>query len=377
MSGIAIARVFGFEIRVHLSWAIVLAVIVVTTVAQIEAVEPSVAESMRWIIGTGVALAFFVSAVLHELAHALVARRAGVHTTVLLILFFGGTTLPGVEARRPRDEVAIALAGPLTSLGLGLGLVLVGLATAELRGPIVAFGEVALAVGLLNILLGGVNLLPAFPLDGGRLVQGLAWAQTGDPRRAIRIASRVGRMLGWGVAGLGLAVIVLVDALDGLMLAVLGWFLTTAARQVERRAVFDELLDGVPVSDALERDAPEVRAGLTLDTFASRMLDGTVSPALPVMRDSELVGIVSATQLRRIRRQRWSEMRAEDLMVGTDSLPRIGPDASLLSVFEELRRSGLDALPVVGAAGLAGIVTRRGILEALRQRAELRGVSLL
>jgi Zn-dependent protease len=375
VSGIAIARILGFEVRVHLSWAIVLAIIVVSAVSQIEQLEPSVAEPARWLIGGCVALAYLVSALLHELAHAVVARRAGVHNDVLVVLFFGGTTAPGVEAPRPRDEVAIALAGPLTSLGIGLLLVVAGALAMVLRGPIVAAGQVTVAIGLLNLLLGGVNLLPAFPLDGGRLVQGIAWARTGDPARATRVAAQAGRMLGWLVTGLGVAVVVLVSPLDGLMLAVLGWFLTSAARQVERRALFDELLEGVPASDALERDAPEVGAGLTLDTFAGRMLDGTVSSSLPVMRDRELVGIVSATQLRRIRRQRWSEMRAEDLMIAMETLPRIAPETSLRSVFEELRRSGLDALPVIGVSGLAGIVTRRGVLEALRLRAELRGVS--
>ena len=376
MNGIAIARIAGFEIRVHLSWALVLAVVVVSAVSQIEALDPGLNAPVRWLVGAAVAAAFLASAVLHELAHALVARRAGIQNRVLVVLFFGGTTTPGIEAARPRDEVAIALAGPLTSLALALPMLVVGFLLLGLRGAAAAIGEVILGVGLLNLLLGLVNLLPAFPLDGGRLVQGLAWARTGDTARAIRIAARSGRLLGWLVTGLGFAVVVLVNPVDGLMLGILGWFLTSAAGQVERRALFDDLLEGVPASDALEADAPEVGAGLTLDTFASRMLDGTVSPALPVMRDRELVGIVSTSQLRRVRRQRWTEMRAEDLMVGADAFPRIEPDTSLRSVLEQLRRTGFDALPVIGATGLAGIVTRRGVVEALRQRAALRGMSL-
>ena len=359
----------------HLSWAFVLAIIIVSAVSQIAELEPSVPEPARWAIGAAVAAAYVVSALVHELAHAVVARRAGVENRVLVVLFFGGTTAPGIEASTPRDEVAIALAGPAASLGLGLGLVVLGTVLTVFAGTIEAVGQITIAVGLLNILLGGINLLPAFPMDGGRLVQGLAWARTGDPTRGTRVAARSGRVLGWIVTGFGLAAVVLVSPLDGLMLALLGWFLTSAARQVERRALFDELLEGVPASDALERDAPEVGAGLTLDTFAGRMLDGTVSTSLPVMRDQELVGIVSASQLRRVRRQRWTELRAEDLMTALDALPRIAPETSLRSVFEELRRSGLEALPVMDVTGLTGIVTRRGVLEALRSRAELRGVS--
>jgi Zn-dependent protease len=376
MNGIAIARLLGFEIRVHLSWALVLAVIVVSVVSQIEALAPTVTVPVRWAVGGVVAAAFFGSAVLHELAHAIVARRAGVQNRVLVVLFFGGTTSPGIEAARPRDEVAIALAGPITSLVLGVALVVPGVLLVSVGGETAAVGEMVVAIGLLNLLLGAVNLLPAFPLDGGRLIQGLAWARTGDTARGIRIAAQFGRLLGWLITGLGFAVVVLVNPIDGLMLGILGWFLTSAAGQVERRALFDDLLEGVPASDAIERDAPEVGAGLTLDTFASRMLDGTVSPSLPVMRDRELVGIVSASQLRRVRRQRWAELRAEDLMVATDALPRVEPDTSLRSVLETLRRTGLDALPVIGATGLTGIVTRRAVVEALRQRAALRGMSL-
>ena len=376
MRGIAIARLAGFEVRVHLSWALVLAVVVVSVVSQLDTLDPGLGAPVRWLVGGTVAAAFLASAVIHELAHAIVARRAGVQNRVLVVLFFGGTTVPGVEAARPRDEVAIALAGPLTSLALAAPMLVVGVLLLGARGAAAAFGEVILGVGLLNLLLGAVNLLPAFPLDGGRLVQGLAWARTGDTARAISVAARSGRIVGWLVTGLGFAVVVLVSPLDGLMLGILGWFLTSAAGQVERRALFDDLLEGVPASDALEPDAPEVGAGLTLDTFAGRMLDGTVSPALPVMRDRELVGIVSTSQLRRVRRQRWTEMRAEDLMVGADAFPRIEPDTSLRHVLEHLRRTGFDALPVVGAAGLTGIVTRRGVVEALRQRAALRGMSL-
>ena len=377
MTGIPIARLFGFEIRIHLSWAIILAVIVVTVVSEVEARDPSIAQATRWLIGGVIAAAFFLSALVHELAHAVVARRAGVDGGVLVVLFFGGTSSPGIEAPRPRDEIAIGLAGPLVSLAVGAVLVLIGLVTSDLDGPLFAAGQVALVVGVLNLLLGGVNLMPAYPLDGGRIVLGYAWGRYGDPDRGLRSAARTGRVLGWAVTALGLAAVVLTDPFNGIMLALLGWFLTTAARQVDRRATVDSLLEGVPASEVLEADAPEVSAGLTLDTFAGRMLDGTVSPSLPVMRDRELVGVVGASQLRRVRRQRWTELRAEDLMIATDALPRVAPETSLRLVLDELRRSGLDGLPVVGAAGLAGIVTRRGVLEALKSRIELRGEPLL
>jgi CBS domain-containing protein len=178
------------------------------------------------------------------------------------------------------------------------------------------------------------------------------------------------------MAALGLLAIVVVDTIDGLMLALTGWFLTGAARQVDRRALLDELLLDVNVADVMDREVQSVPPGLTLDTFAAQVLDGSSTPSLPVVRGHELLGIVGAAQLRRVRRDRWPETRAEQAMVSAPSLPVVRPETPLRSAFEDLRRSGLDGLPVVEAGGLAGIVTRRAIVEALRAKAQLRGVVL-
>ena len=376
MSGIPLARLFGFEIRVHLSWALILAVILVSVASQVESIAPTLAVPLRWVIGLVVALTFLLSALAHELGHALAARRAGIGGGVIVVYFFGGTASPGVEAPRPRDEILIGLAGPLVSLVLAAVLLAGALIVASFGGDLVAIGQVLLVVGVLNLVLGGINLVPAFPLDGGRIVQGIAWARTGDPRRAMRLAGTSGRIVGWVLAAIGVAVVIVVDQIDGLMLAVIGWFLTTAAKQVARRADLDDLLDDVSVGDVMDPDVTGVPAGLTLDTFAGRMLDGTVGSSLPVMRDNELVGMVGASQLRRVGRKRWTELRAEDLMIGTDRLPTVGPDTPLRGAFDELRRSGLDGLPVIGAGGLAGILTRKGVIRALQEKAELRGMSL-
>jgi Zn-dependent protease len=375
MTGIPLARLFGFEIRIHLSWALILAVILVSVSAQVSAVSPSTAEPVRWLIGAIVALAFLLSALAHELGHALAARRAGIGGGVIVVYFFGGTATPGVEAPRPRDEILIGLAGPLVSLLIG-GVLLAAAATVAALDPdLIGLGQVVLVVAVLNLVLGGLNLVPAFPLDGGRIVQGIAWSRTGDPRRAMRLAARSGRLVGWVIAAIGVAVVLVVDEIDGLMLAIIGWFLTTAAKQVERRADLDDLLENMSVADVMDADVTGVPAGLTLDTFASQMLDGTVASSLPVMRDNELVGVVGASQLRRVGQKRWAEMRAEDLMVGLDRLPLVGPETPLRGAFDELRRSGLDGLPVIGSAGFAGILTRRAVIRTLQERAAVKGVA--
>ena len=255
-------------------------------------------------------------------------------------------------------------------------VVLAGLGAIGATTWSIALGRIALMAGSLNLLLGAINLVPAFPLDGGRVVRGLAWMVTGDPRRATRVAARSGRIVGTILVGVGMLVIVTADTIDGLMVGLCGWFLTTAARQVDRRAVVDELLDGLVVDEVMDRDVLGLAPGLTVDTFAGQMLDGSASSSLPVFRDREFIGVVGAGQLRRLRRASWSKHRAEDVMIAAAELPAVRADTPLRTVFDDLRRTGLDGIPVTGSDGLAGIITRRAVLETLHARAVLRGVPL-
>ncbi|MFL5779096.1 MAG: site-2 protease family protein [Chloroflexota bacterium] len=378
MSGIPVARLFGFEIRIHISWAIILAVVVVVAATQLETLEPGAPTPARWLVGGIVAAAFLASALVHELAHAIVARRSGVETGPIVVYFFGGSVPLGQDVGSPRTEITAGLAGPVVSLLVGVVLAAIGLPGAIAGGGVVAVaGQIALIVGALNLLLGGLNLVPAFPLDGGRVAHGIAWRATGDSRRATRLVARLGRLLGWALGVAGFASILVLSSIDnGLMLAICGWFLVSTARQTDRIAMLDELLDGLSVGEVMERDVEAVPPGLTVDTFAGRMLDGTSGPSLPVMQNQTLLGVISAGQLRRLRRDRWPTMRAEDVMVAESALPALGPETTLRSGFDDLRRSGLEGLPVFDAGGLIGILTRRGVARAVQSRAEGRGVPL-
>jgi Zn-dependent protease len=370
-------RLLGFEVRVHLSWAIIIVAVAATVAGQLGSTAPDLTVPLRWVIGGLVAVAFLVSAVVHELGHAVVARRAGMRVEPIIVFFFGGAATASDDAPRARDEVAAALAGPAVSLGLGVVLVIAAGAGAALApDATVALGQVALVLGVLNLVLGAINLVPAYPLDGGRIVRGLAWLRTGDVRRATRIAARSGRLTGWVLIGAGLVVIVLGSALDGVMLGLCGWFLTSAARGVDRRAVVDDLLDGLRVEEVMDRDVSVLPPGLTLDAFGDQLLDGSAAPSIPVVGDRGFLGMIGIGQLRRLRRQDWPQTRVADVMVAAAGLPRIGPETPLRTVFDDLRRSGLDGLPVMGSDGLAGVVTRRAVIETLRTRAQLQGVTL-
>ena len=370
MNALPIARLFGFEIRIHVSWAIILAVIGVTAATQVARIDPGIGTSGGWVVGAIVAAAFLLSALAHELGHALAARHVGLPGGPVIVYFFGGAATSRLETTRPRDEVLLAIAGPLVSLVVGavfMAIALVGESAGA--GAMQAIGRVALVIGLMNLLLGGVNLLPAFPLDGGRIVRGLAWARTGDAGRALRIAASSGRYLGILFATAGIVGIVVVDSVDGLMLAVCGWFIVSSASAVERSADVDLVLESLSVADVMEHDVSGVPPGLTLDTFADQILDGAAPASVPVLRGPDLVGMVGAKQVRRIRRDRWPNTRAEDLMVSGDALPSVGPETSLRDALERFHRSGLDGLPVLEAGALTGIVTRRAVAKAIAEAA--------
>ncbi len=367
-SALPIARLFGFEIRVHVSWAVILAIAIVTIESQIATIAPEIGSTARWAIGGAIAASFLVSALAHELGHAIAARRAGVPGGTVVVYFFGGAASTHLESATPRAEIGSALAGPIVSIVIG-ALVLAAAGAAHLVGGAgVGVGRAALVVGVMNVALGVVNLLPAYPLDGGRVIRALAWRRTGDPTAGLRIAASSGRYLGILLATIGIVSILVLDPIDGLMLALAGWFLVSSSRAVERSAEIEHLLEGVRVRDVMQPEVSGVPPGLTLDTFAEQLLGTDPLATVPVMRGLDLVGMIGSRQVRRLRRDRWPETRAEDLMVSGDALPRLSPEASLRSALDQLRRSGLDGLPVMDAGALAGIVTRRAVAEAIHER---------
>jgi CBS domain-containing protein len=231
-------------------------------------------------------------------------------------------------------------------------------------------------VGSLNVLLAGISIIPAFPLDGGRVVRALIWARTGNPRSGTRGAGAMGRYAGRVALVIGLAVIVTGDTVDGIMIGLVGWFLMASARSVDRWLVLDDLIQGMSVGEAMEPNVETISPQLTLDTFAAGVLDGTVMPALPVMREDRVIGIIGAAQLRAVPPARWSSTRTEDVMVGGDDLPTAGVEDRLTDALERLRRSRLDGLPVLDGTVLRGVLTRRSIAALLHARAESRGQAL-
>ena len=379
MSGLPVARLFGIEIRLALSWVFVIAIVTVTIGGQLRAIQPEAPELLAWVIGGMASLGFLVATVAHELAHALVARRVGLDVPVISVHFIGGPAVVDVRAPTPRGEAAVALAGPLVSLAIGGGAVLIAFAVAAFGlNSVVAelIADVAFLVGSLCLVLAAVSIIPAYPLDGGRLVRAIAWARTGSDRRGAKAAGTVGRGIGWILIGSGLAVILVGEAGNGVMIALIGWFLGASSRSVDRWLLLDALVSGVRVDEAMEPELDTIGPQLTLDTFGSQVLDGTLGPVLPVVRDDVLLGMIGSGQLRSVPQRDWPSTRTADVMIDAAELPSLRPDETLADGLERLRTSQLEGLPVLDGTKIQGMLTRRSIAVTLRARADLRGVSL-
>jgi CBS domain-containing protein len=278
----------------------------------------------------------------------------------------GGVTSLDAEATRPADEAIIALAGPIVSLLVGGALLGLAVVIDDVTSPLV----VGLAlIGAVNLLLGVFNLVPGLPLDGGRILRAVLWRATGDATRASRMTAGIGRAIGWLSVGAGLIVSLIADALTGILLVVSGWVLIQGSRVMESRAALEALVAGLHVSEVMERDVKAIGPNLTVDAFAAQILDDQEMTSVPVVSGSALVGLIGVSQLRRVARRRWADLRAVDVMVTRLSLPALAEGDDLWAGLELLRRTGLDGIPVMAGPAFMGILTRRAVVAAIQARA--------
>ena len=376
--GLPIGRFLGSEIRVHLSWVLLLGFLTASLgAAGLPDRYPTWSVVLTWIVAAASALGLFLGVLVHEGAHLAVARRCGVPAGPVTILLFGApATLEG-GARTARAEAAIGLAGPVASLliaGITIGgaMVLGGPVASGASGrgatAAIAAAEVLLSAGILNGLVGLLNLVPVFPLDGARILRAVAWRVANDPRRGSRAAVRSGQLVGIAVAAGGIAIVIWGDAIDGMVVIFLGWFVRNASVALGRREDLEGAVAGLVVDEVMDRDLPTIPPQVTLDTFAEVLLGPGEMTVLPVIGGDELLGLVGHSALRRAGKKAWSTTHARDIMSRLEELPVVTPRDALRPAIQLLQVSGADGIPVFDNGSFAGVLTRHGVGRALRQR---------
>lgn len=299
--GIPLGRVAGVPVRAHWSMLIGVAVLAFATGRVVlPAMAPGRGEVFYWLAGALAGCALFGSVLVHELAHALVARRSGVGVRRIKLWMLGGQSELDGEPSEPKAEVRIALAGPLTSLALAGLLLLTGAVSAGLGAPSALVAPLTW-LGAMNVMLGVFNLLPGQPLDGGRVLHGLYWARTGDRERATRVATGAGRLIGAALAGIGM-LLVLVGRTDGLWVLVVGWFLSTSAVGEQALALVRSRLVGRTVREVMTAEPCNAPGWWTVEAFTESVARGAAPRhhMYPVTDfDGRLIGVVSLDDLLR------------------------------------------------------------------------------
>jgi Zn-dependent protease/predicted transcriptional regulator len=317
------------------------------------------------------AVLFFGSVLVHELAHALVSQARGIRVQDITLFLFGGATRARVESRGPGDEFLIAAVGPLTSALLaGLFGIVAGLGRDLLSRPLAGtFGYLA----WVNLVLAVFNLIPGFPLDGGRLLRSAIWKATGSLGRATRIASVSGQAVGWLLVAGGVAFLLAGDLAGGIWFAFIGWFLVQAARSSYQELQLQQLLRGVEAEDVMAanllRIPPELSLQEAVDDYFMRYDHG----AFPVDEQGRTIGLLTLRGVRRVPREQWPTRRVRDHMVPLGDQVVVAPDARMDGVLGKLQDGEAGRVLVVQDGEVVGIITPSDLTRWLRRWRTLDG----
>jgi len=362
MTGRRVARILGFEIRLDFSWFILFFLILWTfSVGVFPQEAPGLSSPAYLLMGAAGALLFFASVVAHELSHSVVARAKGIVVEGITLFLFGGIAQTRMEATTPRDEFEIAAAGPLMSLAIAAVL---GVLAWWLRafGPASdAAAAVLDTITRLNIALAVFNLLPGFPLDGGRLFRALVWKLTGDATKATRIASTAGRWLAYVLVAFGLLSAFQGNVIGGMWLVLIGWFLRNAAISGYQQHVLLGMLSGIRAAQAMTPAPDVVPAHASVRHLLPALLLRRHHSAYPVVDDERVVGMVTVRALRDVPGEDWDVRTARDIMVPLADVMTVRADDHLVTVLDRLKDSPVGRVLVMRGEELAGIITPRDI----------------
>ncbi|MGH8726777.1 MAG: site-2 protease family protein [Burkholderiales bacterium] len=388
-SGIRIGSVSGIEVFVDWSLMIIFFLVTFSLGAGLfPAWHPEWGGVLIWSVALAAAFLFFVSVFIHELSHALVGRAMGIEIRRITLFIFGGMAHLEREPHAWRAELWMAIVGPIVSLLLGGLFLLLGGLTLGAAGFDPAQPQETLAqmgplttlflwLGPINIVLGLFNLVPGFPLDGGRVLRAVMWGITGNLKLATRWASRLGQFFAWFLIAIGIAMILGVRVplfgtglLNGLWLAFIGWFLNQAALMSYRQLLVRESLDDVPVSRVMRSQFASVEPNMTVNQLVDEHLLHSDQRAYPVLDGFDLVGLVCLEDLRKVPREAWESTRIAEIMTPAANLAQISPAEDTSDALTTLNNRGVNQLPVVENGRVRGFVRREDILRWLALRGD-------
>jgi len=391
--GFRIGRLFGIDIRIDWTWLIIFALVTYSLGSTFGQLHPDWGSTLRWSVAAGSALLFFGSVLSHELAHSLVSKSRGNPVDSITLFLFGGVSNIEEEPDSPLGEFLMAFVGPLTSIIIGGVLLLI---SGLIGGPIDVAGSptelipqigpvrfIILWLGSVNVILGIFNLIPGFPLDGGRVLRSILWAITDDLRRATRWASWIGQGFGWLMISAGVAMVFGVTLpffgsglINGLWIGFIGWYLNNASSQSYRKVVIQDILEGVSVKQMMRTDPPTVSPSDTVDSLVHDHIMGTDDQGFPVVEEGEVKGIVTLDDVRSLRRDAWQSTTVSEIMTPYDQCTVLEPDSDASDAMMQLAKCDVRQLPVLDQEQLSGLLRRQDLIRWIQVHSERGGWGL-
>jgi Zn-dependent protease len=365
-------KVGGIPIRVHLSWLLVFGLVTWSLAGGYFPSEyPGWTMPAYWLIGAVTALAFFASILIHELGHSWIARRNGIPIRSITLFVFGGVARIAREPETPGAEFRIASAGPATSFALA-GL-FAGAWLLVRDVPLLAAPAVWLA--RINFMVAVFNLVPGFPLDGGRLFRAVVWHFTGSLQRASRIAAVAGQAVAFGLIGWGILTVMEGNLIGGTWLAFIGWFLQNAAAHSHAEADVRQMLRDVTVAQAMTSDCRRIERGASLERIVREEVLGAGRRCFTVTEGGRLIGLLTLHEIKAVPQERWAAVAVGEIMTPAEKVTAVEPKTDLLTALEKMDDADVAQMPVLADGELVGMIGREQILHYVRVRGEL-GVSV-
>jgi Zn-dependent protease/CBS domain-containing protein len=370
---VRLGRIAGISIGLHYSWLLIAILIALSLAQHFRAVAPAWSSSIVWTAAVVTGLLFFATLLLHELAHSLLAKSRGLRVHAITLFALGGVSQIESEASDAKSEFSIAIAGPVTSVVIGLVL----LGSAWLTGwkpgtePATPVVSVLVWLGYINMMLAVFNMIPGYPLDGGRVLRALIWWVTGNANRSTRLAAQVGQVVAFLFILSGLYRFFVGANFGGLWLAFIGWFLLDASRS---SYVQVELMAGLRdrrVSDIMDRDYATVEGHLSLQDFVDEYVLRTGRRCFVVVQNDRVSGLITTHEIKKINRDEWAQTSVQSVMRPLAQLRTVAPDTPAIQALELMSREDINQLPVIADGHLQGVFSRGHVLRFLRTQAEL------
>lgn len=368
--GLLVAKIWNIPIRLHFSWFIIFLLVAWSLAAGYFPQEyPGMSIPVYWLMGAATSLLFGASVLAHELGHSFVALRYKVPVRSVTLFIFGGIAQIEEEPKTPGAEFWIAIAGPLTSLALALIFGALWL----LDRPMVALSAPSVWLARINLILAFFNLIPGFPLDGGRVLRSIIWRINKDLKKATRIAAFAGQVVAFGFIAFGIFTIFSGNFFNGLWLAFIGWFLQNAAASAVSSTTVQETLRGVPVSQVMLRDLRSIPWHTKLDCVIEEQVIPFGSRIFLVTdtNGAALRGMLTLRSVTAVPRERWPDLTAEEVMIPRANFIAVRPEMELLDALRIMDDANVAQVPVMEEERVIGILSREEIMHYIRLRSEI------